>query len=120
VDVKFKLFDSYVLDQDDDQVEWIRIFADEARLMTGRGVYRDDVLVLLFPLQIDRIQDLAALRKSVQMDTLPVWNKTRYLVHMGNANQGYPVQEAVETVDGRHLEREEVLDLVGRIEDVFK
>ena len=39
---------------------------------------------------------------------------------MGNANQNYPVQEAVETADGRPLERDEVLDLVSRIEEVFK
>lgn len=118
--MKFQLFDTYVIDQTDDQVSWIRIFPEELKMMTGKGVYRDDVLVLLFPLQIDRIMDLPALLKTVEMETLPVWNKTRYLIHMGNANQGYPIQEAVETGDGRHLEREEILGLVGRIEEVFK
>ena len=103
--MKFKLFDSYVLDQADDQISWIRIFPDELKMMTGRGVFRDDVLVLLFPVQIDRIVDLPALLETVEMEKLPVWNKTQYLIHMGNANQGYPVQEAVETSDGRHLDR---------------
>ena len=109
-----------MIDQDDDQVSWIRIFPEELQMMTGRGVYRDDVLVLLFPLRIDDITDLDGLMKTVDLDSMPVWNKTRYLVHMGNANQGYPVQEAVETSDGRLLEREEILDLVSRIEEVFK
>ena len=118
--MKYKLFDSYVIDQSDDQVSWVRIFRDEKKLMTGRGVYRDDVLVLLFPLEIDRILDVPALLETVEMETLPVWNKTRYLIHMGNANQGYPVQEAVETADGRQLEREEVLDLISRVEEVFE
>ena len=117
--MKFKLFDSYVFDQTDDQVSWVRIFPDELKMMTGKGVYRDDVLVLLFPIQIDRITDLEALLEAVEMDSLPVWNKTRYVVHMGNANQGYPVQEAVATEDGHHLERDEVLDVVSRIEAVF-
>jgi hypothetical protein len=117
--MKFKLFDSYVIDQSDDQISWVRIFRDELKMMTGRGVYRDDVLVLLFPLEIDRIVDLPALLETVEMDSLPVWNKTRYLIHMGNANQGYPVQEAIETSDGRPIEREELLDLIGRIEEVF-
>ena len=118
--MKFKLFDTYVFDQTDDQVSWIRIFPEELKMMTGRGVYRDDVLILLFPLEIDRIVDLPALLQTVEMESLPVWNKTRYLIHMGNANQGYPIQESVETVDGRPLERDEVLDLVGRIEEVFE
>lgn len=117
--MKYKLFNSYIIDQSDDAVSWIRIFPQEMKIMAGRGVYRDDVLVLLFPLSVDTITDLAGLLADAEMDALPVWNKTRYLVHMGNANQGYPVQEAVETADGRHLERDEVLDLVARIEDVF-
>jgi hypothetical protein len=118
--MKFRLFDTYVIDQDKDQVSWIRIFPGELELMSGRGVYRDDVLVLLFPLQIDRIADLRGLMDEIDIEALPVWNKTRYLVHMGNSNQGYPVQEAIETADGRHLERDEVLNLVSRIEEVFK
>lgn len=118
--MKFKLLDRYVIDQDDDQVSWVRVFRDEMKLMTGRGVYRDDVLVLLFPLKIDIISDLDGLLDTLDMGNLPEWNKTQYLVHMGNANQGYPVQEAIETSDGRLLEREEVLNLVGRIEEVFK
>jgi len=118
--MKFKLFDTYMIDQENDQVSWIRIFPDELKMMTGKGVYRDDVLVLLFPLKIDLITDLPGLMITIEMDTLPVWNKTRYLVHMGNANQNYPVQEAVETADGRQLEREEVLSLVSRIEEVFQ
>lgn len=118
--MKFKLFDTYIIDQEDDQVSWIRIFPDELKMMTGKGVYRDDVLVLLFPLKIELIADLPGVLETVKMDSLPIWNKTRYLIHMGNANQNYPVQEAVETADGRPLERDEVLDLVSRIEEVFK
>mgnify|MGYP001042485110 CR=1 FL=1 len=118
--MKYKLLNKYVIEQDDDSVSWIRIFTDEMQIMTGRGVYRDDVLVLLFPISVDTISDLPGLLAAAEMDTLPEWNKTKYLIHMGNANQGYPVQEAIETTDGRHLEREEVLDLVERIEDVFK
>lgn len=117
--MKFRLFDTYVIDQADDQVSWIRIFPKDLRLMTGRGVYRDDVLILLFPLDITGIADLDDLLESIDLDSLPIWNKTRYLVHMGNANQGYPVQEAVEVESGRHLERDEIMELVGRIEEVF-
>jgi hypothetical protein len=117
--MKYKLLNKYILEQIDDSVSWIRIFPDEMQIMTGRGVYRDDVLVLLFPMSVDTITDLPGLLATAQMDALPEWNKTRYLVHMGNANQGYPVQEAIETTDGRNLNRDEVLDLVARIEDVF-
>ena len=108
--MKFRLLNRYVLDQEDDQVEWVRIFPDEMKVMSGRGVYRDDVLVLLFPQSVDSITDLDGLRNSLQIDSLPEWNKTKYLMHMGNANQGYPVQEAVATSDGRPLEREELFE----------
>lgn len=117
--MKYKLLDRYVFDQDDDTVAWVRIFADEKKLMMGKGVYRDDVLVLLFPQQIDDITDLPGVREDLGMDELPVWNKTAYLVHMGNANQGYPVQEAVTTDDGRALTQQELDDLVDRIQEVF-
>ena len=118
--MKYRLFDSYVFDQSNDQVEWVRLFPDQMKIMSGRGVYRDDVLVLLFPQSVDDITNLDGVRSALEIDSLPVWNKTRYLIHMGNANQGYPVQEAVATADGRELERDEVLDLVARIESVFK
>jgi hypothetical protein len=89
------------------------------RLMQGKGVYRDDVLVLLFPTRIDPIEDVAALRSELEIESLPEWNKTAYLIHMGNARQGYPVQEAIATSDGRELERDEIFSLVDRIESVF-
>jgi hypothetical protein len=117
--MKYKLFNTYIIEQEDDQVSWIRIFPEELQIMTGRGVYRDDVLVLLYPLSVDTITNLDGLMDAANLDSLPVWNKTRYLVHIGNANQGYPVQEAIETENGRVLGRDEVLDLVSRIEDVF-
>lgn len=118
--MKYTLFATYVLDQSDDQVEWVRLFPDDMKIMSGKGVYRDDVLVLLFPQSIDTITNLQGLRDDLEIESLPVWNKTKYLLHMGNANQGYPVQEAVATSDGRQLEREEILDLVDRIESVFQ
>ena len=117
--MKYALLECYVLDQSDDQVSWIRIFPEEMKIMNGRGVYRDDVLVLLFPQSVDTITNLDGVRDGLEINTLPVWNKTKYLMHMGNANQGYPVQEAVATADGRHLERDEILELVDRIESVF-
>jgi len=117
--MKYKLLDRYVFDQSADTVAWVRIFADEKKLMTGKGVYRDDVLVLLFPQQIDDIVDLAGVRDDLNVDELPEWNKTAYLVHMGNANQGYPVQEAIRTADGSELTQEELDDLVDRIQEVF-
>ena len=111
--MKFRLFDTYFIDQDDDSVSWIRVFPDDLKMMTGRGVYRDDVLILLFPLQIDEISDVEGLLKKMDLSSYPVWDKTQFLVHMGNANQGYPVQEAIEVSTGRHLERDEVLSLVS-------
>lgn len=117
--MKYKLLDRYVFDQNDDTVAWVRIFADEKKLMMGKGVYRDDVLVLLFPQHIDDITDVRGVRDDLGIDELPEWNKTAYLVHMGNANQGYPVQEAIATADGRELTQEELDDLVDRIQEVF-
>ena len=117
--MKFKLLNRYFISQEDDRVSWMRIFPDQKKLMMGRGVYRDDVLVLLFPQQIDDITDLDGVRRDLEMDTLPEWNKTTYLVHMGNANQGYPVQEAIATQDGRELSQDELDQLVDRIQDVF-
>ncbi|MFW5688277.1 MAG: hypothetical protein ACOC1U_01805 [Spirochaetota bacterium] len=118
--MKYKLLNRYYLSQDEDRVEWLRIFRDDKKLMMGNGVYRDDVLVLLFPKQIDDIVDLPGLLRDLEFDALPEWNKTRYLVHMGNANQGYPVQEAIATSDGRELDQQELDALVGRIEEVFR
>lgn len=117
--MKYKLLNTYYFEQEDDRVSWIRLFPEEMKVMAGQGVYRDDVLVLLFPKSVDTITDLRGLRDELGIDSLPEWNTTRYLVHMGNANQGYPVQEAIATADGRHLGQEELDELVGRIEDVF-
>jgi hypothetical protein len=117
--MKYKLLDRYYLEQEEDRVSWLRIFPEQQRLMGGSGVYRDDVLVLLFPTRIDEITNAKAIREELGMDELPEWDKTRYLIHMGNVNQGYPVQEAIRTHDGTELEREELLSLVDRIEDVF-
>lgn len=118
--MKYKLLDSYFLDQSDDTIAWIRIFPEQMKLMGGQGVYRDDVLVLLFPSRVDDITDLHGVRAELGMDSLPEWNKTKYLVHMGNANQGYPVQEAIATADGRPLDQDELDSLVDRIERVFQ
>ncbi len=98
----------------------MRVFDSEKRLMIGNGVYRDDVLVLLFPQRIDEITDLAGLRSELFLESLPEWDKTRYLVHMGNESQGYPVQEAMELLEGRPLSQAELDGVVSRIEDVFK
>ncbi len=116
---KYRLLNRYLLEQADDRVAWMRVFDDELRLMTGHGVYRDDVLVLLAPTQIDAITDLDGVRAAMDLDALPEWDKTRFLIHMGTVNQGYPVQEAIRTSDGSPLAREEVLELVARIESVF-
>ena len=118
--MKYKLLENYFIDQNEDRVEWARIFPEQRKLMMGNGVYRDDVLVLLFPTRIDDITDLEGIRKDLELDTLPEWNKTKYLVHMGNANQGYPIQEAIATSDGRYLEQEELDEVVERIQEVFK
>ena len=118
--MKYKLLNSYFLDQSDDTISWMRIFAERRKLMMGKGVYRDDVLVLLFPTDVSDIMDLDGVRRDLEMETLPEWNKTRYLVHMGNANQGYPVQEAIDTSDGRPLEQDELDALVDRIQSVFR
>ncbi|MFW5784353.1 MAG: hypothetical protein ACOCY8_07540 [Spirochaetota bacterium] len=117
--MRYQLLGKYFLDQTDDTVLWMRIFADERKLMVGKGVYRDDVLVLLFPSSVDTITDLAGVRSDLEIDTLPRWNKTKYLVHMGNASQGYPVQEAIDTADGRPLDQDELDDVVDRIQRVF-
>jgi len=117
--MKYQLLDRYVIERHDDSVSWIRIFEEEKRLMYGRGVYRDDVLVLLFPTAVEPVEDLDATRSELGLGTLEEWDKTAYLVHMGNARQGYPVQDAIATADGRELEREEILSLVDRIESVF-
>jgi len=98
----------------------MRIFADQKKLMTGHGVYRDDVLVLLFPTAVDDIVDVEGVRDDLEIDSLPEWNKTHYLVHMGNANQGYPVQEAIRTESGEPLDQDELDSLVDRIQSVFR
>ena len=116
---KYQLLGKYLIEQADDRIEWLRVFTAELRLMAGNGVYRDDVLVLLSPTRIDQITDLDGLRQAMDLESLPKWDKTEYLVHMGTVNQGYPVQEAIRTADGSPLEREELLDLVTRIESVF-
>lgn len=118
--MKYKLLDTYYLEQMDDTVAWVRVFPREMKLMAGKGVYRDDVLVLLFPMRVDDITDLEGVKRDLGMEDLPEWNKTRYLVHMGNANQGYPVQEAILTADGTALEQTELNELVDRIESVFR
>ncbi len=118
--MKYKLLNSYFLDQLDDTVSWMRIFPQQRKLMVGKGVYRDEVLVLLFPSCIDEITDLDGVRTDLEMEVLPEWNKTRYLVHMGNVNQGYPVQEAIATDDGHRLDQEELDAVVERIEEVFR
>lgn len=117
--MQYRLLGKYLLDQTDDRVSWIRVFAEEKRLMMGNGVYRDDVLVLLFPKQIDTITDLDGLMAQLDFNAHPEWNKTSYLLHMGNANQGYPVQEAISLPDGEPLSQEELDKVVARIEDVF-
>jgi hypothetical protein len=117
--MKYKLLNNYVFEQVDDTVTWARIFAEQKKLMMGKGVYRDDVLVLLFPSRIDDVDDLAGVRADLGIDELPEWDKTRYLVHMGNANQGYPVQEAITTADGEALDQDELDSLVDRIQSVF-
>jgi hypothetical protein len=117
--VKYQLLDRYIIEQTDDTVSWVRLFPEERRLMYGKGVYRDDVLILLFPTAIEPVDDVATVRAEFDMDQLQAWNKTTYLLHMGNARQGYPVQEAIATADGRELSRDEVLSLVDRIESVF-
>lgn len=117
--MKYKLLNTYFFEQHDDSVSWIRLFPDQMRIMMGRGVYRDDVLVLLFPQSVDTITDLAGVRADLDLASLPEWNKTKYLVHMGNANQGYPVQEAIALPEGRHLDQDELDDVVERIQNVF-
>lgn len=116
---KYRLLNRYFIEQADDRVAWARIFPDELRLMSGNGVYRDDVLVLLAPTEINPIVDIDGVRDAMDLESLPEWDKTRFLIHMGTVNQGYPVQEAIHTADGSPLEREELLDLVDRIESVF-
>jgi len=43
------------------------------------------------------------LRQELEFARLPVWSKTRYLVHMGSEHQGFPVQDAVDTSTGRTI-----------------
>ena len=117
--MKYQLLDQYVIERTDDSVSWVRVFAKEMRLMYGKGVYRDDVLILLFPKAVEPIEDLDAVRSELGLGTLDEWDKTAYLVHIGNSRQGYPVQEAIATSDGRELDRDEIFALVDRIESVF-
>lgn len=115
----YRLFDEYFIEETEDRVQWMRIFSDQQRLMRGRGTYRDDVLVLLHPYRIDDITSEEGLRDELEFERLPVWSKTRYLVHMGSENQGFPVQDAVETTTGRHLAGDEVRSLVEKIQAAF-
>ena len=117
--MKFELLDQYILDTDDDSVYWLRVFPREMKMLSGKGVYRDDVLILLFPIEVHGIKDLTALREPLGFGSLPVWDKTAYVIHMGNASQSYPIQAAIETETGRELTREEVDAIVERIEQVF-
>lgn len=117
--MKYQLFGTYYLEQNDDRVLWFRIFPLEMQLMMGHGVYRDDVLILLFPERIDEITDLDGVRRDLGIGELPEWNKTAYLLHMGNVNQGYPVQEAIALPDGHPLTQTELDAVVSRIERVF-
>ncbi len=116
---EYRLYDDYHLDVTADRVHWMRIFSDQRRLMRGRGVFREDMLVLLHPYRIDDVTDEAGLREELAFESLPVWTETTYLVHLGTERQGFPVQDAVEIPTGRHLEAEEIHGLVGRIQDVF-
>ncbi|HUX49644.1 MAG TPA: hypothetical protein VMW73_02550 [Spirochaetia bacterium] len=117
--MKFTLLGRYFLDQEEDRVTWIRIFDDQLKMLAGRGVYRDDVLVLLSPTEVHEIRDLDAVRRELEFDTLPVWNKTRFLIHMGGHKQNYSVDEAMRCDSGEAVNGSELEELVNRIQQVF-
>ncbi|MCA1754248.1 MAG: hypothetical protein LC641_06045, partial [Spirochaeta sp.] len=118
-DVKYKLLERYFLDQDDDRVVWMRIFTDEKKLMNGHGVYRDDVLVLLYPDEVNDIIDVEALKQELDFEFLPEWDKTRYLVHMGDETEGYAVHDTIDCRTGWDLSKEELETVIKRIHEVF-
>lgn len=117
--MKYKLLERYFLDQEDDRVVWMRVFTEEKKLMNGRGVYRDDVLVLLYPEEVNDIVDVEALKTELNFEFLPEWNKTRYLVHMGNEKEGYAVHDTIDCRTGWDLTREELELVLKRIHEVF-
>ncbi len=117
--MKFSLLNRYFLDQEEDRVTWIRIFDDEKKMLAGRGVYRDDVLILLAPGEVHDIRDLDGVRSELDMAGLPAWDKTRYLIHMGSERQNYSVDEAIRCDTGERVTGDELAALVERIQQVF-
>lgn len=117
--MKYKLLEQYFLDQNDDRITWIRIFEKERKMLAGHGVYRDDVLILLSPTESHNIKSVAGVRSELGFDELPIWDKTRYLIHMGNIAHNYSVDEAIHCPTGEAVRGEELKELVKRIEDVF-
>ena len=117
--MKFSLLDRYFLDQEEDRVTWIRIFDREKKMLAGRGVYRDDVLILLSPTEAHDITDIAGVRRELDIAGLPSWDKTRYLIHMGDERQNWSVDEAIRCDTGDAVLGEELNGLVERIQEVF-
>ncbi|WP_455382133.1 hypothetical protein [Salinispira pacifica] len=117
--MKFSLLSRYFLDQTEDRVTWIRVFERERKMLAGRGVYRDDVLVLLAPTEAHDIKDIDGVRRELDLENLPVWDKTRYLIHMGSERQNWSVDEAIRCDTGEPVEGEELRGLVDRIQQVF-
>ncbi len=117
--MKYQLFGRYFLDQSGDRVTWIRIFSKEQKMLAGRGVYRDDVLILLSPTESHTITSVSGVRDELEMDSLPVWDKTRYLIHMGNVEHNYSVDEAIHCPTGDAVKGEDLKELINRIEHDF-
>ena len=115
----YGLLDRYYIEQNDDRVKWFRVFPTEKKLMVGNGVYRDDVLILLFPDEVNDIVDLEAVLSQLAIESLPQWNKTKYLIHMGNVNSNYSVDEAIRCDTGEDLTADELREVVRRVETVF-
>jgi hypothetical protein len=118
--MKYQLFNLYFLEQEDEHVDWIRLFPEEETLMSGRGVYRDELLVLLYPDEVNRIVDLEGIRAQLKLEELPIWDKSRYLVHMGQEKDGYPIDNAVDLTTGESLSGEELAPVLELIERVFQ
>jgi hypothetical protein len=117
--MKFSLLGRFLLDQTDDRVTWIRIFENEKKMLAGHGVYRDDVLILLAPSEAHDIRDVRGVKEELGIDELPVWDKTRYLIHMGSERQNYSVDEAIYCDSGQTVAGDELTALVERIQKVF-
>jgi hypothetical protein len=117
--MRYALLDRYVIEQEDDRVQWIRIFSEEMKIMAGRGVYRDDVLVCLYPQDVSDILNLAEVRKELAIESLPEWNKTRYLLHMGNVHQDYQVFDAIRCDTGELLQDDELVMVATRVNQIF-